>query len=175
MKKKVKPQQPQQLSPKKYFQTRASTLPLFNCFINKDYKVGGMATIVVARQHKTGNITFATFLVDLYALGVKDVMWKFNIPEPEFQEFIKNMDDIGAVPCDYKLAHSLIWGSVDFATAHGFKSHPGFQIAKGILADKDDRSIKKVPYQFGHDGKPFVIGTGVYDESKYIDYDSEEK
>jgi hypothetical protein len=44
------------LSPKKYVQRKARTLKLGKCYINSNWKEGGMAHVVVTRRHTDGVI-----------------------------------------------------------------------------------------------------------------------
>src|SRR5438309_465578 len=69
------------LSPKKYIQTRARTLPIYKCFVNKDWRAIDIANVFVMRQHVNGHITAGVYLVDLLCLGIKDTFFFFNEEE----------------------------------------------------------------------------------------------
>ena len=41
----------QMLSPENYIRTKARTLPLYECWINTDWKEGSQASCIVSRKH----------------------------------------------------------------------------------------------------------------------------
>lgn len=148
-------------SPEKYIRTRARTLPIYKCFINSDWKESGVAAIIIGRRHNTGNITVAIFLTDLFARGVKDTFFKFNISEDEFLELAKRATETNSIEVEYPLVHNIIYGANEFAEAHGFRIHRDFSLTQYIL-EEDSEEIEYIDIEFGKDGKPLVIDTGVY-------------
>ncbi|MGZ3951663.1 MAG: hypothetical protein ACXVBZ_09715, partial [Flavisolibacter sp.] len=74
----MKKQQP--LSPRKYIETKARSLPVYKCWVNPEWKEAGMANVIVARQHVNQNLTVGIYLVDLMCLGIKDTLYYFNEP-----------------------------------------------------------------------------------------------
>lgn len=153
------------LTPKKYILTRARSLPLHKCLINKDWKESGLASIVVTRKHSNGNITGGFFLVDLLARGVKDTHYVFNEPEDDF--FTQLDDDLFKVT-SYALVHNIIYGAVEFADEHNFPARPDFQVTEYVL-EEDTEDIEFIDLEFGKDGEPFIIDTILDDDD-----DSEE-
>lgn len=85
-------QQTKQLSPENYIKTRASTLPLDQCFVNVEWKETGMANIIVTRKHTNGNLTFGVYFVDMYALGTKNTFFNFNQPQSVMNEILSGAD-----------------------------------------------------------------------------------
>ena len=117
-----------------------------------------MAHLVVARDQPSGNITFGIFLVDILCLGLKDVIYHFNIPEFEYLDLRKEMTQaLDAEPCSYELAHNIIYGAVEFAHDLGFKAHRNWSVAQYLLAE-DNEDIEFMDLQFGgEDGRPCVV------------------
>jgi len=152
MKQKTKP-----LTPQQYIKTRARTLPIYACYINENWKESGLAHIIVARKHTTGNLTFGIYLVDLFALGTKDTIYKFNEPESVFMDILKKMGEQGIMEADYVLVHNIIYGANEFAEEHGFKVCKEFALTQYIL-EEDDENIELMEIEFGMNGKPFLIG-----------------
>ena len=156
----------QTMTPKQYFLAgRPRSLELHECLINGGYQDNGMAVIVVARKHKTGNITFASFMVDIFCLGVKDAGPSFNRLEEDYEHYKSQMYNNfseGETPISYDLAHNIIFGAVDYATKLGFKPHKDWEYAQFILEPKDSPNVEKMDIEFGKDGKPFYI-SGPYD------------
>src|SRR6187549_826965 len=102
------------LSPKKYIETKARTLPIYKCLVNKDWKVGKIADVVVMRKHVNGNITAGIYLVDLLCLGVKDTFFIFNESEDSINERLESPCNV-FVPIDYNTAHNIVYAGHDFA------------------------------------------------------------
>jgi len=149
-----------QLSPEKYIQTQARSLPILECLINEDWESAGIANVLVARQHKTGNITYALYLVDMYCLGVKDVNYNFNV-DPDHYADLKYAGP-GWLTIDYVLAHNIIYGGIEYAEDYDFKPHKDFTIARFIL-EEDDEAVELMELEFGLDGKPCYV-QGPYDD-----------
>jgi hypothetical protein len=158
---------PQTMSPKQYFQSgRPRTLPLYECLINSDWKESGMAVILVARQHVTGSITFSSYIVDIFCLGVKDTNSSFNrlVDDYEFYKGkIYSMFDELPMPISYDLAHNIIFGAIEYAKKLGFSPHRDWGDSQFMLQPKDSSLVEKMDIDFGKDGKPFYI-SGPHDK-----------
>jgi hypothetical protein len=167
--KKPQAQNAQNMSPVQYFLSgRARTLELAECLINSDWKESGMAMIVVARQHKTGNYTFGSFVVDTYCLGVKDTSQAFNRYPEEYQQFKDSIFERGGltiVNIDYDLAHNIIFGALNYAAKLGFEPEKDWKYGQMILQPLN--AVPKMDIVFGKDGKPFYFA-GPYDKAQQI-------
>ena len=141
------------LSPENYVKTKVRTLPIDSCFINNDWKEAGIANIFVIRKHTTGKITFGVYLVDLFALGVKNTFFNFNQPE----EILNDILNENYIMIDYNTAHNIIYGGVEFAEENGFKTHKDFKKITQYILEPDDEGIPIIAIEFGKGGKPFVI------------------
>jgi hypothetical protein len=151
---------PMQLSPENYIKTQARSLTIFECVINTDWEISGLCNIMVARQHKTGNITMGIYLVDMFCLGVKDAQYEFNLYQDDYQEIKERFPNWES--CDYALAHNIIFGSIAYAEDYGFKAHKGFETARFIL-EEDDEAVELIELDFGLNGKPHYV-SGPYDD-----------
>lgn len=168
-KKKKKKQPPKQLlTPAKYIQLKARSLPIAVCYINEDWKSKRMADILVARKQPSGNFTVAIFHVDLLCLGVKNATSKFNLTPLEFDyststDVLKRRTNIS-----YNEVHSIIYGALAFAQEEaGFAPHPHFTLAQYLLEENSDK-IPLIEYEFGKDGKPFLAVQTRLEASKYL-------
>jgi hypothetical protein len=117
--------------------------------------------ILVTREHINGNTTHASFLVDLYCLGVKECYWMFNQHPLEFREFMENQAGVNEfgirnVKTNYSLVHNIIYGAAAFAEEFGFKPHKSFDLAQHILEEDTDR-VKLIDIEFGYKGKPLYV------------------
>lgn len=163
MAKKKQPKVVQMLSPEKYIQQKARTLPIHKCFVNSDWQEDGLASLMVSRRHSNGHLTVGNYLIDLKCLGVKDVGYNFNISEPDFNNILRKMQSMmDVIEISYTLAHNIIYAGLEFAEEYGFKPHRDFtQVAQYIL-EEDTEDIELMDIECGKDGKPFYI-SGPYD------------
>src|SRR5438093_10255481 len=129
-----------QLSPKKYIETKARSLPIYKCLLNTDWRESMMASVVVMRRHVNGNITAGVYLIDLLCLGVKDTFYFFNSPEEEVMEHFGGIKPGFFKEVDYKLVHNIVFAGHDFAMEFDIHPHPDFAITRFIL-EEDNESI----------------------------------
>ncbi len=156
------------LSPENYIRQRARSLPIYECLINPDWTETGLATITIARKHSNGNITFASYLVDIYCLGVKDSFFSFNVSEVSYQKYKDDVsEELDLIPYDYVLVHNIIYGAIEFAEDYGFLPHRDFNLTKYIL-EEDNENIEVLEIEFGRDGKPMLITNPDNDYKKEI-------
>lgn len=127
----------QKLSPEKYILTKARLLPVYKCFVTKDWKTAGMSNVLVMRRHVNGNCTAGIYLVDLFCLGIKDSAYFFNEPEAAIIEKTVGADD-SLEEINYNLAHNIIYAGHDFAIEFDIKPHKSFAITKYILEEDND-------------------------------------
>lgn len=167
--KKPQAQNAQNMSPVQYFLSgRARTLELAECLINSDWEESGISSVVVARKHKTGNITFGTFLVDTYCLGLKNAAQGFNKFEDDYEDYKQQIGlshQNGMMIIDYDLAHNIIYGAIQYAAKLGFEPHKDWKYGQMIL--QPINAVPKMDIEFGKDGKPFYFA-GPYDKAQQI-------
>ena len=145
------------LSPKKYIETKARTLPIYKCYVNEGWKTVGLANVFVLRKHINGNITMGIFLADVFCLGVKEVTYFFNYTQLEIDKILKRVNKIGNIEIDYNLAHNIIYAAHDFAMEYDIHPHKDFAIAKYIL-EEDDDNIPLIDIKVGgQNGYPFLV------------------
>ncbi|MGZ3938172.1 MAG: hypothetical protein ACXVLT_05660, partial [Flavisolibacter sp.] len=149
----MKKQQP--LSPRKYIETKARSLPFYKCWVNPEWKEAGMANVIVARQHVNQNLTVGIYLVDLMCLGVKDTLYYFNEPAESVVETL-GVDEL-FIEIEYGLAHNIIYAGHDFALDYDIAPHKEFATTKYIL-EEDTDAIPLIDIATGDDeGKPRLI------------------
>lgn len=142
------------LSPKKYIETKARELPIFNCLVNKDWKDSQMANVVVMRQHTNGKITLGIYLVDLLCLGVKDSFYLFSV---ELKEASEKFSEAIFEEISYELAHNIIYAGHDFALEFEIEPCKEFATTKFLL-EEDTDAIPLVEVAVGDaDGKPHLM------------------
>jgi len=154
----------QMLSPENYIRKKARSLPIYECWLSEEWENRGMATIIIARRHTNGNITFCLYLVDLLCLGVKDTGYKFNVTETEYRDFLERyLDRMEIEMIDYALVHNIILSGVEFAEEYGFKPHKDFTSVTEFMLEEDNDDIELIEIECGKDGKPMYV-QGPYDD-----------
>jgi hypothetical protein len=146
------------LSPAKYIQTKARSLPIDASYINSNWKDAGMAEILVIRRHTNGHFTYGVYLVDLYAMGTKDSFYNFNVDESVVNVLLDKLaqNNSDMIKTEYALVHNIIYGANAFAEEHGFKPCKEFVLTQYIL-EEDTEDIEFIDIEFGKDGKPLII------------------
>jgi len=152
-----------QLSPEKYIRQKARLLPILECYVNKEWQNIGMAQIIVCRKHTIGNVTLGFYLVDTFALGVKDSFFRFNISPAEYADLVNtlkqnfktdNADEL--IKTEYVTVHNIIYGALEFAKEYGYKPCKEFDTTQYIL-EEDTEEIELIEFEFGKNGKPLLI------------------
>jgi len=149
---------------KQYLTTdMARRLPIAECWINPDWRQRGLVTIVLARQHKNGCFTFASFLVDIFCLGLKQTMVAINESPTEYYSTREHLFTTQQrVPVDYVVAHNIIYGGIAYAEELGFKPEKDWVLTQYVL-EPDDDAVDLIDIEFGRNGRPFYIA-GPYDK-----------
>nr|NQU89224.1 hypothetical protein [Bacteroidota bacterium] len=146
------------LSPENYIRKNARKLEIHECWLNVEWEGTRMASIVVARVHKEGNITFGLYLVDLLCRGVKDTFYRFNLTKSEYHEMLMEMSEgMEMEKANYQLVHNIIYSSIEFAEEFDLKPHKDFEKTTEFILDEDDDKTELIEIECGHYGKPMVV------------------
>lgn len=157
-KNKSKGQQQPALSPYRFMREKARALPLGKCYIAPpDWQESGMTHVIVSRVRPSGNLVMAAFLVDTFCLGVKDAGYHENMPSSDFEEYLNNYrKEMGLEEISYNEAHNIIYGAMAFAEEGGIKPIKEFDPA-GYILEEDTDDIPLIEYDFGKNGKHFLV------------------
>lgn len=141
---------------------RAAAAPILHCCTTAEIWEEGMGQVLVSRQLHNGSVAFVLFLVDMYCLGVKDVMMHVS-PRLRYDREL-----YGRLAGRYALtelrpecARKLVEGAVRYALDLGFPSHEDYRTARLIFGDIAAEDCTE-EFVFGKDGKPRFIA-GPYD------------
>ena len=165
-KKKGATQQPS-LSPAKYLKEKARSLAIGKCYISEDIEACGEGNVIVTRMHKNGKVSVGVFLMDIFCLGVKNAFHMLRMDESEFALLKEKMANSGIRECSYEEAHNWIYGAIAFAEEGGINPHPGFTLAQYLL-EEDTDDVPLIEYDFGKDGKHFLIANSQSEANKYV-------
>ncbi len=168
-KKKKQPNKQPLLSPDKYIRTKGRQLPVEACYVNPNWREGGMAHVTVVRRHAGGTRTLGMYLVDAFCLGVKDTSYQFSMSEMDYDEMLATMNDNfgGLQPISYEEAHNLIYGSIAFAEEAGIRPHKDFAVTQYLL-EEDTEDVPLIEYEYGRDGKHFLFTRTHQEAARYL-------
>ncbi len=136
-----------------YIKTKARTLPIYKCYINSNWMGLAFTTIIIAREHKSGNVTTGLFIVDMYSRGLFTSRVLFNHTKEHLKEIRDSIVPIDSetdmvVEIAYSLAHNIIYGGIAHAEKKGFKPDREFEVLKYFL-EENDGSIEFIDIKFG--------------------------
>jgi tetratricopeptide (TPR) repeat protein len=144
---------------------RAAEFPVYEVWINNDWRDEGMAQIVVARQLPNLRYMLGVYLVDTFGLGLKDT---FHRPQLKYEDL---EDLLGRFPAEleeaeYEDARSIVLGAIEYARKLGFEPQRDFKRTSTIIEGERDFERK---FTFGNDGVPFYVQGPNDDSSKIVD------
>jgi hypothetical protein len=145
---------------------KARNYPIKECFITEGWQEKGMCSIFVLREKPDYHIIMGIYLVDLMCLGLKDTFYNIDISYEEVTDRLYNHPSERFVPIYSDLAHSIIYGGIDYAKNLGFVPHGDFRYTRFILEPQEEiESDDSV--EFGKNGKPHFFA-GPYDSKSKI-------
>src|SRR5918995_4362682 len=116
----------------------------------------GLVSVLVTRQERYGRVRVCGWLVDVWCLGVKDVVGPRVTDERRAAEFTRSYFaayQAQPLPAPVELARQLVFGAVAYARSLGFEPAPGFEATAGQLGPWAGPSA----IGFGRDGNPFFV------------------
>jgi hypothetical protein len=135
---------------------RAAGTPIQQCLLQEELFETGIGILVLARGVSTSRIAIGCFLLDVYCLGIKNVMFR-SLNASEFQYFVTTMEATSPLvninPSD---ARKLLRDLALWADSIGFSPHRDFAAVEPLFGDvRSDTST--ATFQFGRDGKPLYV------------------
>lgn len=126
----------------------------------------GLVSVLIARDAGRSRLSVCGYLVDVFCLGVKNVIGPLVMDAGQCAEFTRHYfrafdEPPQEAPLD--LAQHLVYGAVDYARSLGFEPAADFEDVKAHLGSWCGPSS----IGFGRDGKPFYV-EGPYDDADHI-------
>jgi hypothetical protein len=116
----------------------------------------GVGYLLIVRQEPAGRLIYATFLVDVDCLGVKNAFWRDGTQE-DLAEVIQKMDEVQRMqPITPECLAKIVQGAVEYAQSFGFRPHPDYHHAARLLEGIDPAKCR-TQFTFGRDGKPLYV------------------
>ncbi len=135
---------------------RAETWPVVQAAASAELWDDGIGHLTLARQEPEGGIVFASFLVDVFCLGVKDSFWHAGTME-DFRELVKMMGQTQTMSSiNPACLVKIVKGAVEYARSLGFSPHAEYRYTS-LLLEGIDPSTCAESFEFGRDGKPLYI------------------
>ncbi|BCG64258.1 MAG: hypothetical protein methR_P2031 [Methyloprofundus sp.] len=134
--------------------------PLYECLIPNNLFEAGIGNILISRVSPQGEVAVCSFIVDVYCLGIKNVLFK-TMPIPEYENvfkpgIVKSHGDYAFSKIKPACAKKLIESAAEYAKDLGFSTHENYQSVKTIFGEeKFGRCWTR--YRFGKDKMPHYI------------------
>jgi hypothetical protein len=136
--------------------TRAARAPIRYCYINEGLFEIGMGTLVLARGLTSDDLDVGVFLLDTFALGIKDVTFNQMDSEAIESYLDEPAETLRMVPIDPSKARKLLRELAAWSKGQGFTPHKEFAAVERIFGDVDADASDAV-FQFGEGGKPVLV------------------
>ena len=135
---------------------RAAHAPIQHCFLTESVFDIGIGTLVLARGATRHSIALSSFLIDVFCLGIKDVM--FESVESEVFGMYMDATDAGSpmISVDPSYARKLLRELAVWSQSIGLAPHRDFVAVERIFGDVSADASDAV-FRFGRDGKPVYI------------------
>jgi hypothetical protein len=139
----------------------AAAAPILHCCTTDVLWDQGMSNVLVSRELNR-SVAYVMFLLDVYCLGVKDVIMGV-VPRSRYDWHVyeKLCDQYQLVKLTPEAARKLVEGAVAYAHNLGLAPHPDYHKARLIFGDVDAGSCSE-EFVYGKDGKPYFVA-GPYD------------
>lgn len=122
----------------------------------------GLVSVLLAREHRYGNVSACGFLVDTHCLGVKNAIAPRVMDRPELTTFKHHYfagSGSSPVAVPFDLVQHLVFGAVGFAKSLGFEPADDFAACSEQLGEWSGASA----IRFGCNGRPTFVN-GPYDD-----------
>lgn len=160
--------QQQAFSPQRFVRERMRTVKIGKCYMFADEEWrDGLGYVIVIREHTGGKKSFAAYLIDRWCVGVKDTFFNVRQDDDSIEELLSRVGEYRLQEVSYNEAHNMVWGAVDYAEEAGIKPHKDFATTQYFL-EEDTDEIPLIEYEFGKDGKHYLVAKSQLELSKYL-------
>ena len=145
---------------------RAAELPIQRCLLTRSLFETGIGTLIVARGVTRHHVRAASFLLDVFCLGIKDVMFR-SFEEDELEIYLEMADAESSMrEVDPAQARKLLGDLAAWSQSIGFPPHSDFTAVERIFGEVS-ADAGEAEFRFGRDDKPLYI-PGPYDSDLVI-------
>ncbi len=146
----------------------ARQYPIHECLIVPGWRESGLAQILLSRLQPDGNLVAGMYMVDILCLGLKNTFAHANVSKYKYITELRDRmaEADGIETCSIDLAHTIIYGGIDYAGQFGFQPQRDFKLSRHVLEERDSFQMKE-DVEFGREGKPRYI-SGPNDDATKI-------
>jgi tetratricopeptide (TPR) repeat protein len=131
---------------------QAAGLPIHACLVASELFKTGLGMTFLARALPSGELAVASFLVDVWCLGVKNAFHRVVSPE----EWAQLVQRFSFEKTDPACLRKLVEGAVDYARDLGFAPHPDYAGAARLFGSIEAAACP-LRYTYGKEGKPVYL------------------
>lgn len=134
----------------------AAGRPIRHCALSEGLFETGMGTLFLARDLPNGQFALASFLLDAFCLGVKDVHLR-SASGGEVGRLLAMMDEVDPMAAvEPAYARKLLSELAAWSASYGLQPHPDFARVEPLFGDVQSAD-SDASFQFGRNGKPFYV------------------
>lgn len=134
----------------------AARCPVLYCWVPDNLGENGIGWVVLSRALPSGSVAVASFLVDSYCLGVKNVFAEVLHRSDFDSKYLRKKKEMNLRSAPPAEARKLLEEAVAYARSLGFSPHSDYPRAL-ILFGNVDPASSDAQFEFGKDGKPFFV------------------
>ncbi|MFP4600241.1 MAG: hypothetical protein ACLFVJ_18445 [Persicimonas sp.] len=138
---------------------------MHECLINGNWRDGrDLCQVLVSRKMPGQKLAVATFLIDLWCLGIKDTIFTTGMTSDRYRDLKQRLGQTGDAlePAPPELIARVVDQALRYALALGFFPPPDYFAASKLIGDIDpEASQESIP--LGDDGQPFYMA-GPHDD-----------
>jgi hypothetical protein len=135
---------------------RLALAPIHRCLVQEELFENGVGTVLLARGTPSTGLVVASFLLDVFCLGVKDVLFQ-QVEESELEEYIAIMgEDPPLVEREPAYARKLVRDAAAYGRSLGFEPPRDYKAAELLFGDVSADACD-VRFEFGCDGRPYYV------------------
>jgi hypothetical protein len=135
----------------------AAKFPVLDCTISNSLEPEGIGWVLLSREFPNSQVAAASFLVDRWCLGVKDVHAEVvsgaDYDSKYRRKLATDMPSRRVTPAE---ARKLLEQAVAYARGLGLPPHADYPKAMILFGDVD-AAESNAQFEFGKDGKPFFF------------------
>lgn len=142
--------------PPKYNKTpdNVADLPIHECLVPKDLFEVGIGNIVFSRKMSSEEIVLSSFLIDTCYKGVA-ITYSGQFTKMHY-ESVTNKKHPTLMSVTPSYVRKLVEGAVEFARKSGVEPHKDYAKTSKIFGNIDASECKE-DFEFGKDGKPYIV------------------
>ena len=134
----------------------AANMPIHQALLSNEILEDGIGHGLLARKLPNGNFAVAIFLIDVYCLGIRNILSRvFSPADYEFylQQISNREPLVEVVPAHLR---KLVEGAEAYARKLGFKPHSDYAQARRLFGNIKVEECA-IEFLFGREGKPLYI------------------